>query len=111
MLAAEQAVHAITYWLQILKTQSVSSETIEEYTAHLHIFQCELSVATEELLKAEKDIGVVYLLLRKRGLPLVHDYTLPTRREPVSGGDGNGRGMDTTGSSDGSDIYDENDEL
>jgi hypothetical protein len=70
MLAAEHAVAWSTLLLDILAQKSINDLTVERGAIDLQLSQDELSIAAEELLEADKDIGLVRFLARKKGLPL-----------------------------------------
>jgi hypothetical protein len=85
--AAEKAVHRCTIQLSIFE-RKMDEQGVSQSVGELESCRRELSCATEAVAGAEEDIGVVRVLLRKRGfstyfhneggVPLPH---LPTYRD------------------------------
>ena len=69
-LAAEQAVYWCTIRLCILQEKLVGEQVIGNGATELQTYQAELSTAIEDLSRADLDIGVVRIVLRRKGLPL-----------------------------------------
>jgi hypothetical protein len=80
-MAAESAVYWCTIQQQFFESQSASKDVIEQSLTQLRVLQCELSVATEDFLKARRDVGDIRALIRKRGFP-VHSRPRQRSLEP-----------------------------